>query len=185
MDKEEKRRLNRLYKEQELQNLIKNNDGGIIGEIMSEYARNKLGVKSEPLTERDILEIEETDIIETVFQKLKNYVSWLYKQNPKHFKSVENTLLLQSPDLIFIDVFYSFQSLHLNGGIENFIFNSTTQELIEFKCGLKKYGLQDFLEVFLSAKPDLIFEYYKKNKESIDGTVVRYIKEHPQEFTLE
>lgn len=185
MDKEEKKRLKRLYKEQELQNFIKNNDGGIIGEVLSEYAKNRLGVKCEPLTEKDILEIEEPHLIETVYQKLQNYVNWLYKRSPKHFKSVENTLLLQSSDLIFIDAFYSFQSLHLNGGIENFMYNSTDLELKTFQNGLFKYGLQDFLEVFLSDDPELISAYYKKHKERIDETIVKYIREHPEAFTLE
>jgi hypothetical protein len=185
MDKEEKRRLKKLYKEQELQNLIKNNDGGIIGEVLSEYAQNKLGIKGEPLTEQDILEIEETCLIELIYRKLWHYLSWLYKQNPRNFKSVEKTLQLQPPDLIFIDAFYSFKSLHQNGGVENFLFNSTERELNEFKNGLIKFGLSDFLKVFRTGNEVKIFEYFGKHKESIEGRIVKYIKEHPQAFTLE
>ncbi len=185
MDKAERKRLKKLYKEQELRKLIDSNDGGVIGEVMSDYAKNELGIKTEPLTQHLIAKTDESDLLELIYNKIISYSSWIYNKNPRHYKSSDNVIFSLSDDLIFIYTFQTFQNLHNLGGVENFVFNSTQREIDEFLNGLKNHGFKEFFKVFKSHDSDSIYDYFENNKQVINKRIIDYIRENSHKFEIE
>ena len=184
MDRSEKKRLKKQYKEQELKKLLDTHDG-IIGDVMSNYAKNELGYKSESLTRQIIEKTDESELIELIYNKTVSFSNWLYKKDPIHFKSSDNVIYSQSVDLIFIYSFHIFQSYHNLGELDNFILSDSKKEIDGFINGLKMLGLHDFLQVFKSQDSNMIFDYFEKNKGKINSQIIKYIKDYSSKFEIE
>lgn len=178
MDKSRKKEIINNYKKDELIKLSQSDD-----KILADFAKNKLGIKSEDLTFEQLRNIQDDKLIDIIFDKIKEVVAVRFKSSQTKYKTPDNVIHELSKSLQAIYFTGIFEMYVQMGDTDKFINEATSSELLGLISGYRLFNLDDIADKILhGATSDMEKEISDRGK--IETLKINYIRRHLNEFEL-
>jgi|GEM_PF-5619121 hypothetical protein len=178
MDKNRKKELLDEFKKDELEKLSKSSDS-----VFADYAKNKLGLKSDQLTIEKLHNTPDDKLIETITRKINEVIALRYKSDPKNYKHADNVISELNQSLRAIHYTSIFEMYVTIGDTDKFLNEPTTFELREVINGYRLLEL-NFIADRISITTMNEIEKELRDQEKITRTKTNYIRGHLNEFVL-
>jgi hypothetical protein len=178
MDKNKKKEILNEYKKRELEKLSQAGD-----KLMANFAKNKLGVTSDPLSLERLGNVPDDKLIETITEKINEVLGVRYKSDPKKYKNADHIIAELNESVRAIHLTNIFEMYVRMGDTDEFLDNATSFELTELINGYRLFKLENIADkIFRRITEDIDKELSDHRK--IDRTKMEYIRGHLNEFKL-
>jgi hypothetical protein len=178
MDKNKKKEILNEYKKKELEKLSQSGD-----KIWADFAKNKLGVKSEKLGIEKLRSTQDDKLIETIAEKIKEVLETRYKSDPKRYKNADNVTPELNASLRAVHFTNLFEMYVTIGDTDKFLDGATPFELTETTNGYRLLNLDNVANKILIRSIDDI-ENELSDQDKIQRVKIEYIRTHLNEFEL-
>jgi hypothetical protein len=178
MDKSRKKEILAKFKRDELEKLSQSDN-----KILADFAKNKLGLKSDELTLERLRNTQDDKLIETIANKIKEVLEVRYKADPKRYKAADNVVHELTESLRAIHFTNLFEMYVLMGDTEKFLDGTTSYELTELMNGYRLLNLVNIADK-ISRRTTVDLEAELGDHEKTEKVKIKYIKEHLNEFEL-
>lgn len=178
MDKNRKKEILNEYKKGELEKLSQSGD-----KVLSNFAKNRLGIKSGELSLERLKNIDDDRLIEAIIEKINEVLEVRYKADPRRYKNSDNVLRDLNGSLRAVHFTNLFEMYARMGDAEKFYESASQYELAEVVNGYRLFKLDNVCYMIaLRRANDLVDELSDENR--IDAIKIKYIREHLNEFEL-
>ncbi|HYF69037.1 MAG TPA: hypothetical protein VD884_12925 [Ohtaekwangia sp.] len=178
MDKNRKKEILREYKRNELEKLSRSDD-----KVLASLAKNKLGLKSDGLSVKTLVEIEDNKLIETIVEKISEVLEARYQSDPKKYKISDNVVPELNPSLRAIHFTNIFEMYLGMGDTDKFLEGATSFEVHEVINGYRLLKLDGIAyKILLLTIDEIEMEFIDLLK--IERIKIDYIRGHLNEFEL-
>ena len=178
MNKDRRKEILNDYKKKELEKLSQLDD-----KILADFAKNKLGLKSDQLTLEKLRSTPDDRLIELVADKIKEVLAVKYRSNPKKYKNTDNVILELNESLRLIHFTNIFEMHVIMGDTEKFLNGATSFELTEIISGYRLIKL-DNVSDNISFRKILDIDKELSDQKKIRTKKIEYIREHLNDFEL-
>ncbi|SKC84387.1 hypothetical protein [Ohtaekwangia koreensis] len=178
MDKSKKKEILNKYKKDELEKLSQSDN-----KILSDFAKNKLGLKSDRLSLERLKNIPDDKLIATITEKINEVLETRYKNEPKKYKNADNVIPELNESLRAIHFTCNFEMYVVMGDNDKFFTGATSFELTELINGYRLLRLEKIADkIYLRTIDDI--EKELSEQEKIKRIKIEYIRGHLKEFEL-
>jgi hypothetical protein len=178
MDKSKKKEILNRYKKNELEKLSQSDN-----KILADFAKNKLGLKSDELTLERLRKTQDNNLIETIASKIIEVLGVRYKTYPRRYKNADNVVHELSESLRAIHFTNIFEMYVSMGDTEKFLDGATPFEVTETTNGYRLLNLENVADkISLLSIGDI--EKELGNQDKIQKAKIGYIRTHLNEFEL-
>lgn len=178
MDKSRKKEIINNFKKDELIKLSQSDD-----KILADFAKNKLGIKPDDLTFEQLRNIQDDQLIDLIFDKIKEVLVVRYKSNQKKYKTPDNVIHELNTSLqaiYFTDIFEMYVQM---GDTDKFINEATSSELLGLISAYRLFNLDNIADkISHGSTSDIEKEISDRGK--IETLKINYIRKHLNEFEL-
>jgi hypothetical protein len=178
MDKSRKKEILNEYKKKELEKQSQSED-----KVWADYAKNKLGLKSEKLSIERLRSTQDDTLIETITEKINEAVEIRYKADPKRYKNADNVIRELNESLRAIHFTNLFEMYVTIGDAEKFLEGATLFELTEIINGYRTLKLDKVADKISFRTIDDI-EKELSDLDQIQRIKIEYIRAHLNKFEL-
>jgi hypothetical protein len=178
MDKNIKKEILNKYKQDELEKLSQSDN-----KALADFAKNKLGLKSEKLSVERLRTTSDDKLIETITKKISEVLEIKYQADRKRYKNVNNVIPELNESLravYFTDLFEMYVRI---GDTEKFLGGASEFELSEIIGGYRILNM-DNVSNKISLRAISHIEMELSDLDRIQRIKIEYIREHLNEFVL-
>jgi hypothetical protein len=150
---------------------------------MANFAKNKLGVKSDKLGIEKLRSTQDDILIETISEKIKEVLEIRYKSDPKRYKNADNVIPELNAALRAVHFTNLLEMYVMMGDTEKFLDGATAFELTETTNGYRILNLDNVAHKISLWSIDGI-EKELSDQDKIQRIKIEYIRKHLNEFEL-
>ena len=178
MDKSRKKEIINNYKKDELIKLSQSDD-----KILADFAKNKLGIKSDKLTFEQLSTIQDDQLIDLIFDKIKEVLAVRYKSNQTECITPDNVIHELNTSLQAIYFTGIFEMYVQMGDTDKFINGATSSELLGLISAYRLFNLDNMADKISHGSTSDI-EKESSDRGKIEALKINYIRKHLNKFQL-